>query len=125
MAVKQGFEASAPPSSPQAPVHWGGVKHEGPASDKLDALQPHRGGRAHTHRLCSLLSGLVAWRSHGAGACCTGLMLSAGHLASRLRACALAVCTGVRPGSEQHGTRLGPRACSWPEPLLTVPPRGA
>jgi len=103
-------------------VHWGGIKHEGPASDKLDALQPHRGGRAHTHHLCSLCSGLVAWRLHGAGACRMGLVLSAGHLSSPLRACALEVCTGVRPGYRSRHQAGGADLHSS-KPLLTARPR--
>ena len=46
MAVKEGYERSPPPGGPQAPgalVHWGGVKPDGPVTDKLEALQPHKG----------------------------------------------------------------------------------
>ena len=48
MAVKEGFEVSPPPGGPQAPgavVHWGGGRSDGPVTDKLEALQPHKGRR--------------------------------------------------------------------------------
>ena len=55
MAVKEGFENSPLPDGPQAQgalVHWGSVKPDAPVTDKLEALQPHKGRRPlHSSRL--------------------------------------------------------------------------